>query len=83
MDDSGKEFELSPDPMLDYLEEQMKDVRLGETDGLEEKIRPLLQNASIFGIDLYEAGMAGRVVGYLAEMLEGEGAVRKTLEKYI
>ncbi|MBQ9065673.1 MAG: mannitol dehydrogenase family protein [Blautia sp.] len=83
VDDSGKEFELSPDPMLDYLEEQMKDVRLGETDGLEEKIRPLLQNASIFGIDLYEAGMAGRVVGYLAEMLEGEGAVRKTLEKYI
>ena len=83
VDDAGKEFELSPDPMLDYLREQMKDVHMGETEGLEEKIRPLLSNASIFGVDLYEAGLAGRVTGYFAEMLAGEGAVRKTLEKYI
>ena len=83
VDDAGNAFELSADPMLDYLKEQLKDVHMGETEGLEEKIRPLLQNASIFGVDLVEAGLAGRVTGYLAEMLSGNGAVRRTLEKYI
>ena len=83
VDDNGQTFDLSPDPMLDYLKEQLADVRLGETEGLEEKIRPLLQNQTIFGVDLYETGLAERVVGYLAEMLEGKGAVRKTLEKYL
>jgi len=83
VDDAGNAFELSPDPMLDYLKDQLKDVHMGETDGLEEKIRPLLQNASIFGVDLVEAGLAGRVTGYLAEMPSGNGAVRRTLEKYI
>ena len=71
------------EPMLDYLKEQLKDVRLGDTEGLEEKVRPVLSNATIFGVNLYEAGLADRVVGYLAEMLAGPGAVKATLEKYI
>ena len=83
IDDEGNAFDPSPDPMLDYAKEQMKDVHMGETDGLEEKIRPLLSNRTIFGVDLVEAGLADRVTAYLAEMLEGEGAVRKTLEKYL
>lgn len=83
VDDNNQAFDLSPDPMLDFLKEQLQDVHLGETEGLEEKIRPLLHNTTIFGVDLYEAGLADRVVGYLAEMLQGEGAVRKTLEKYL
>ena len=83
VDDSGNKFELSPDPMLDYLKEQLKDVRLGDTEGLEEKVRSVLSNATIFGVNLYEAGLADRVVGYLAEMLAGPGAVKATLEKYI
>ena len=83
VDDAGKAFEISPDPMLDYLKEQLKDVRMGETEGLEEKIRPLLANDKIFGVDLYEAGLADQVTGYLKEMLSGNGAVRSTLAKYI
>ncbi len=83
VDDAGNAFELSADPMLDYLKEQLKDVHMGETEGLEEKIRPLLQNTAIFGVDLVEAGLAGRVAGYLSEMLSGNGAVRRTLEKYL
>ena len=81
VDDSGKTFELSPDPQLPYLREILKDVRLRETEGLEGKIRPLLENAAIFGVNLYEAGLAGRVTGYFAEMLAGAGAVRATLVK--
>ena len=83
VDDAGNAFELSPDPLLDYLKEKMKDVHMGETEGLGEKIRPLLSNTSVFGADLYEAGLAERVTSYLAEMLEGKGAVRRTLEKYV
>ena len=83
VDDKGQAFEPSADPLLDYLKEQLKDVRLGQTEGLEEKIRPLLQNASVFGVDLYEAGLAKTVTDYFAQMLSGEGAVRGTLEKYL
>ncbi len=83
VDDKGQVFEPSADPLLDYLKEQLKDVCLGQTEGLEEKIRPLLQNASVFGVDLYEAGLAKTVTDYFAQMLSGEGAVRGTLEKYL
>ena len=83
IDDAGKPFEISADPLLEYLKEQLKDVHMGETEGLLEKIRPVIANASIFGVDLFEVNLAERVAGYLAEMLSGEGAVRRTLEKYI
>ena len=37
----------------------------------------------IFGVDLYEAGLADMVVGYLKELTAGKGAVRATLKKYV
>ena len=83
VDDKGEAFEISPDPLLDYLKEQTAALRLGETEGLEEKISPLLRNERIFGIDLTEAGLDGKVTGYLAEMLAGPGAVRSTLQEVL
>ncbi len=84
VDDAGKAFEPSSDPLLPYLKEHIQGISLGgENPDLEEKIRPLLENKSIFGVNLYEAGLAGKVTGYLKDMLAGEGAVRRTLEKVI
>ena len=37
----------------------------------------------IFGVDLYETGLAGKVCGYLQELTAGAGAVRSTLKKYV
>ena len=84
IDDQGKAFELSADPLLDKARAFVADIKLGESDS--EKIRnavlPLLKDASVFGVDLEEVGLADRVIGYFTELVAGEGAVRKTLEKY-
>ena len=49
----------------------------------EEALKPVLENTKIFGVNLYDVGMAGTVVGYLNEMIAGTGAVRATLKKYV
>lgn len=81
VDDSGKPFEPSPDPLLATLLPQMARLRLGDTD-VEAVLRPIMENAGIFGVDLYAAGMADRVCGYFKELSAGVGAVRRVLEKY-
>lgn len=83
VDDEGNPFTLSPDPLLDTVCPHMQKVSLGMCDGVEEMIRPILENQSIFGVDLYEIGMAERVCGYFKELNAGKGAVRATLRKYL
>ena len=78
--DDGKKFELSPDPLL---EEVLPYVEGLTKDNVDEKIRPLLKNKVIFKYDLEEIGLADRVLEYLGKMLEGEGAVRKTIKEII
>lgn len=73
IDDKGKAFSLSPDPMLDMLCPYVK----------EENLRPILENSEIFGVNLYEVQMADTVIGYFKGMQAGPGAVRKTLEKEV
>lgn len=48
-----------------------------------EALKPILENEKIFGVNLYQAGMADKVVSYLEEMIAGPGAVRETLKKYV
>ena len=50
---------------------------------MEAAVKPLLEDAKIWGVNLYEVGMAKKVAGYLAEMIAGPGAVRATLKKYV
>ena len=83
IDDSGKKFELSPDPLLDTVCPVVADIHLGEAADVEELLRPVLANKSIFGVDLYEVGMAELVCKYFREMTAGVGAVRETLKKYV
>ena len=82
VDDDGYSFELSPDPLLAELCLQIDGIRLGDTD-VEDAIRPIMENARIFGVNLYKAGMADKVCGYFKELIAGPGAIRKTLQKYV
>lgn len=82
VDDNGEPFTLSPDPLLDSVCPYVKDFRLGVAADVETALQPILHNAKIFGVDLYEAGLAGRVCQYFREMIAGKGAVRSVLEKY-
>ena len=83
VDDNGEAFELSPDPLAHTVCPVMEQVKLGETKDAEEIIAPLLHNDAIFGVDLYEVGMAPMVVKYFNELIAGPGAVRATLVKYV
>ena len=82
VDDQGNSFEPSPDPLLGMAQEYVKDFRLGEKPDCA-KLEGLLRNASIFGVDLVEAGLADKVCAYFTELTAGPGAVRATLHKYV
>lgn len=86
IDDSGKAFELSPDPLLDTVCPYVAGFKLGEVGDvaeIEAALKPVLENAKIFGVNLYEVGMAETVCGYFKELTAGVGAVRATLQKYV
>lgn len=81
IDDEGTPFELSPDPLLDevcpYVEGISLDAPL--TDEQYEKVKSLLTNVSIFGVDLKEVGLADTVMELFTCLCQGKGAIRKTL----
>jgi fructuronate reductase len=83
VDDEGNAFEPSPDPMLPVLRQELAGIEAGKPETAKGKLRPILANEKIFAVNLYEAGLAERVEGCFCEMLAGNGAVRKTLQKYL
>ena len=85
VDDNGNAFEPSPDPLLEEAQKYVAEFKLGESyseAAIAEKVMPLLKNAQIFGVDLEEVGLAGKVIFFFAELIAGVGAVRETLKKY-
>lgn len=85
VDDNGNAFEPSPDPLLEEVQKYVAEFKLGESyseAAIAEKVMPLLKNAQIFGVDLEEVGLAGKVISFFAELIAGVGAVRETLKKY-
>jgi len=83
VDDNGEPFTPSPDPMLEKLQNYMKDIKLGDKGPFTETVRPILSDSSIFGVNLYEYNLASKVESFFEELVAGKGAVRQTLEKYI
>ncbi|MBQ6221226.1 MAG: mannitol dehydrogenase family protein [Solobacterium sp.] len=84
VDDQGNAFELAPDPrgkeIWDYMQ---KNFRLGHPEEVGEKLKPVLSNANIFGSDLYESGIGSKIEEMFREEIEGPGAVREVLKKYL
>ena len=79
INDEGKEMELSSDPLLAELTPVFKDVKLGEACDVHALLQPVFSNARIFGVDLYEVGLAEKAEAYFAQLIAGPGAVRQTL----
>ena len=82
VDDEGKAFEPSSDPLLGYAHEALSGIELGYTGSLDQ-LHGILSNQKIFGVDLYEVGLADLVTEYFRSMIAGPGAVRATLEKVV
>ena len=81
VDDQGNPMELSGDPMLETLREAMKDIRFGDPASVGDRLRPILSNPVLFGVDLYEAGLADRVKACFEQEIARPGAVRSVLHK--
>ena len=86
IDDEGRHFEPSPDPLLKSMRASLAGIQLGNTDAQsvrsrEDAIAPLLHRAELFGADLYEAGLAEKVCAYFTQLCAGTGAVRTLLHK--
>jgi len=79
LDDNGKKITLSPDPMLDEMQEHLKNIRFGEPNSLKNQLRPILSNTSIFGVDLYEARLGEKIENYFREMIIKPGSVRNSI----
>ncbi|MGH0053763.1 MAG: mannitol dehydrogenase family protein [Sphaerochaetaceae bacterium] len=81
VDDDLKPFTPSPDPRLEEVQAYLKDIKMG-TSGPFPSLEPLLEDESIWGVNLRNIGMADLVLSYFSEMIEGKGAIRKTLIAY-
>lgn len=82
IDDNGKKFTPSSDPMLENVMPYLKGIELGSKIDFHEKLQPILSNEKIFGVNLYEVGLGEKVEAYFAELVSGPGAARNTLKKY-
>ena len=83
VDDEGNEMAVSPDPMLEMLQTALADVKFGDPESGRGKLRDILSNPVLFGVNLYEAGLGDKVEDMFCQMLAGPGAVRGTLRKYL
>ena len=80
VDDEGRPFTLSPDPMAEELTGALSSIRLGDKTG---DISAILSNSQIFGCSLKEAGLDNKIQEMFNRMIAGPGALKKTLEHYL
>ncbi|MCL1822654.1 MAG: mannitol dehydrogenase family protein [Oscillospiraceae bacterium] len=84
IDDNGKSMEVSPDPLLLVLNSHLRHIKFNEENpDFRHYLKPILEDANIFGVNLYEAELGEKVEELFAELMSGTGAVRRTLQKYI
>ena len=82
IDDNGKAFEISPDPMLAELQAIVAPLEVKEGEQDFSCLKKLYSRADVFGVDLYAVGLGEKIEGMVKELYAGNGAVRKTLHKY-
>ncbi|MCX7779852.1 MAG: mannitol dehydrogenase family protein [Negativicutes bacterium] len=83
LDDLGNEMPLSLDPLLSTLKAAVSGIKLGDAASVGDKLKPLLSNPLVFGVNLYAVGLGEKIESYFKEMIAGPGAVRATLHRYL
>ena len=81
VDDEGKAFEVSADPLKDDLQAALAGIEVGKPETYHGQLKAILANASIFGSDLTKTVLAEKIEDYFVQELAGPGAVRATLQK--
>ncbi len=83
IDDEGREFTPSSDPLLEEARQYVADYELSSAPKDLSKLDALLANEKIFGVNLHAIGMDTLVKQYFAELSSGVGAVAAALKKYV
>ena len=83
IDDNGKTFELSPDPLLPDVCKYVEKIQIGKEFDVHSAVEDLLKKKEIFGVDLYDAGLAEKVENYFAKLCMKNGAVRSVLHEVV
>ncbi len=83
VDDDGNEMAISSDPRLNEMKERLSGVQFGNNDGVEEKLLPILEDETVFGVSLVKAGLADEVIGNFKKMNAGPGEVRRAIHELV
>ena len=83
IDDEGRVFNISSDPLLEKLKGYVKDIKLGDKGPFRSQLRQLLSDESIFGVNLYDAGLGNKVEMFFESMVADRHAVRNTIIKVL
>lgn len=83
VDDWGRPYELAPDPLAGEIHAALSDVKLGAPETYRNQLRPYLENESIFGINLYTAGLGEKIEDMFRQMLSAPGSAIATVERYM
>lgn len=83
VDDEGNTFDVSPDPLLEKLQRNFAGKSLGEISDVHATLAPILSDASIWGSNLYDCGVAQKAEKFFADMASAAHKVRATLTQYL
>ena len=83
VDDEGNEMAISPDPRLDEMKKRLEGVKFGCNEGVEDKLLPILEDETIFGVSLVKAGLADAVIANFKKMNSAPGEVRNAIHDVI
>ena len=81
--DNGQPFQPSDDPLMPMLAPRFEGVQLGAPCDVHALLQPVLSDARIMGVDLYEAGLGEVVEANFRELIAGPGAIRAALHRLV
>jgi fructuronate reductase len=83
INDAGEAMNISPDPLLAEVQSYLNKVEFGNPDSVGDHLKPILANERIFGVDLYQIGLAEKVEEFFKQLIKEPGAVRATLHNQL
>ena len=92
IDDDGREMNYNPtadppwnkwstDHLLEQLTRHVSDIQLGRPENAAGKLKPIVSDEKLFGVDLYQVGLGSKIEDYFKQMIAGVGAVKATLNR--